>query len=69
MDGLRLFKSSAKELWLILCRVFFQPIIYEPFTVAAYAGNSKPKSLNEYLNKFIEEINNLQEKGFLIHNK
>lgn len=59
-DGLCLCKSSVKELWSILCRVFFQPMIYEPFTVAIYAGNSKPKCLDEYLNKFIEEINNLQ---------
>jgi len=69
IDGLRLFKSSAKEMWPILCRIFFQPMIYDPFTVAVYAGNSKPKYLHMYFDKFVKEINYLQQEGITIDNK
>ena len=38
IDGLPLYKSSSKQFWPILCKVFFDPDIYEPFPVAIYAG-------------------------------
>jgi len=38
-----LFKSSAKMFWQILCRVYFDPMIFHP--VAIYTGNFKSKNL------------------------
>lgn len=69
IDGIKLFKSSEKQFWPILCRVYFNPMIFEPFTVAIFAGDSKPKVLAEYLKKFINEVNVLQTEGFQIQEK
>lgn len=69
IDGIPLFKSSAKQFWPILCRIHSTPMIYDPFPVTIYSGNSKPKLLSEYLQKFVQEINILQVKGFIFENK
>lgn len=69
IDGMKLFKSSVKSMWPILVKVHFKPDIYKPFVAAAYVGNSKPKSINLYLQDFIAEINILQERGTIINNK
>jgi len=69
IDSMPLFKSSAKIFWPILCRVHFNPMIYKPYPVAIYTGNSKPKVLSEFLQKFILEINELQADGLVIHEK
>lgn len=69
IDGMPLFKSSAKVFWPILCRVHFNPMIYKPYPVAIYAGNSKPKLLSKFLQQFIFEINKLQAEGLVICEK
>lgn len=69
MDGMNLFKSSAVGFWPILCKVIYNPDIYEPFVVAVYCGHSKPKELTQYFNKFIIESNDLQLKGLKIDDK
>lgn len=69
IDGVRIFKSSAREFWPILGRVFFHPMIYNPFTIAVYSGNSKPKILSDYLQEFITEVNLLQTEGFVLENR
>ena len=38
IDGLLLYKSSSKQFWPILCKVFFDPDIYKPLPVAIYAS-------------------------------
>lgn len=47
IDGVPLFKSSTKQFWPILCKIFFDPDIYEPFTVAIFFGDAKPMSADE----------------------
>lgn len=69
INGVPLFKSFAKQFWPILCRVDYEPIIYKPFPIAIYAGNSKPKLLTDFLQKFITEVNIFQTNGFDINNK
>lgn len=69
IDGMNLFKSSAVGSWPILCKVIYTRDIYEPFVVAIYCGNSKPKELIHYLKKFILEINALQLNGIKIDKK
>lgn len=69
VDGLPLFKSSLKQLWPILCKIFHNPDIYKPFPVAIYCGNNKPRNVLRYLDKFINEINHLQRSGIIVNNR
>jgi len=46
--------------------VRFEPDIYKPFTVALYSGTHKSKRFEEYLYKFICEINELFSNGLTI---
>ncbi|KAF2889431.1 hypothetical protein ILUMI_16742, partial [Ignelater luminosus] len=39
-----------------------------PFLVASYCGDSKPKSVTEYLDSFIQDINNLLSRGISFRN-
>lgn len=68
-DGLPLYKSSAKQFWPILCKVYNIPDIYKPFPVAVFCGNEKPNNLNGYLNDFIKEINKLTLEGITIEDR
>lgn len=74
IDGVPLFNS--KQLWPILCKVYFQCDIYKPFPVAIYCGSHKPSNIHKYFEPFIEEMINLyreeiliQEKQFQVHIK
>ena len=60
-DGLPLFKSSACELWPILCMV--KDAFIEPFVVGLYCGVKKPRSLDEYLEEFVGELTELLKGG------
>lgn len=55
MDGIPLFRSSREQLWPILGQIKN----FRPFVVALFSGKSKPKSINQYLNNFVIELNNL----------
>lgn len=68
VDGIPLYKSSRKQLWPILCKVYHDLDVYKPFVVSIYCGSSKPENLNQYLHKFVEEINILQRDGLYISN-
>lgn len=68
-DGLPLFKSSSKQFWPILCKIFHYPDVYKPFPIAVYCGNQKPNNVNSYLKKIVTEMNELQESGFQINNR
>lgn len=67
VDGVPLFKSSKKQFWPILCKVFFDPDIYAPFPVAIYSGNAKPMSADKYLHDFVEELNQLFAEGIIMN--
>ena len=69
IDGVRLRKSSSKQLWPILCKIHYIPNIYKPFTVSLFYGNGKPKSLDEYMYPFVKELNELLSKGIIIKSK
>ena len=66
IDGLPLFKSSSMQLWPILCCID-HVLIKDPFVVGIFCGNSKPKCLEEYLFKFVEEADELQKRGIYIN--
>lgn len=69
IDGFSPFKSSPAVIWPILCKVYTKIDVYEPFTVAVYAGNGKPENSHDYLEKFVIEINKLLSQGVTINNK
>ncbi|EZA52816.1 hypothetical protein X777_08139, partial [Ooceraea biroi] len=66
IDGMKPYKSSNRTLWPILCKVHFELNIYKPFTVALYSRTHKPKNRDQYLNKFINELNKLLCEGLII---
>uniref|UniRef100_A0A182PWK5 Uncharacterized protein n=1 Tax=Anopheles epiroticus TaxID=199890 RepID=A0A182PWK5_9DIPT len=68
IDGLPLFKSSRKQLWPIQIRVL-ELIKTPPFIVGTFGGSMKPGNLEEFLNPFVEEINDLQQRGILFEKK
>lgn len=39
----------------------------DPFVVAVWFGDSKPSCINEYLAKFVNELNHLTEHGMEIN--
>lgn len=68
VDGASPYKSSTKQLWPILCKIFHEVDIYSPFPVAIYYGDSKPGDINEFMDDFIQEINFLHKNGIYIDN-
>ncbi|XP_011298410.1 uncharacterized protein [Fopius arisanus] len=66
VDGLQLFKSSSQQFWPILCQIFSEENVYKPFPVAIYSARHKPTDVHKYLEKFINEVNELQANGLLI---
>ena len=67
IDGLPLFYSSSVNLWPILGTFKELPTVV--FPIAIYCGKTKPNSLAEYLNDFINEVNNLIATGILYDDK
>ena len=61
IDGLPLFKSSSTQLWPILGRV--QNFQGDPVVLGLFCGTTKPKSIHEFLEDFVNEIRQL-EGGF-----
>ena len=57
VDGLPLFKSTSQQFWPILGRFSNLDVI------ALFYGNTKPSSVEEYLQNFIEEVNRLNDAG------
>ncbi|XP_051153561.1 uncharacterized protein LOC127276905 [Leptopilina boulardi] len=52
IDGLPIYKSSQKSLWLILCS---DELLKKVFVVGIFAGTSKPADSNEFLKPFVDE--------------
>ncbi|KMQ88857.1 hypothetical protein RF55_11584 [Lasius niger] len=69
VDGVQLFRSSSKQFWPILWQVDCENTPYEPFPVAIFSGNRKPKNLDKFLEDFINEINELNINGLLVDNR
>lgn len=67
VDGLPIFSSSKMQFWPILGRVFASPDVYTPFLIAIYCGQTKPLSVNAYLQDFVTEINELGKNNIEIN--
>ena len=68
IDGLPLFKSSNWQFWPILGLILNIPY-QNPFIIGLFYGEHKPKNVDEYLEDFITECNELSENGLRIENK
>lgn len=67
IDGFSPFKSSNLAIWPILVKVHAKDHqCYKPFSASVYAGNGKPKSSEEYLKKFVYEMQELMSDGITI---
>lgn len=64
-DGLRIFKSSKKEFWPILCYISENPNI-KPLVIGIYYGIGKPKNLTAYLEDFVADVSHLLEEGIAL---
>lgn len=63
VDGLPLYKSSATQFWPILGRIS-NISGSKPFVIGIYVGKKKLASVEEYLEDFINEMDDLIETGF-----
>ena len=66
IDGLPLSKSSPTQFWPILANIYEMPQL-SPFTIAIYAGRSKPNDLDKYLKQLVSELNTLIDGGTIIN--
>nr|XP_047135940.1 uncharacterized protein LOC124813231 [Hydra vulgaris] len=65
VDGIPLYKSSSLQFWPILCSINNST----PMIAALFSGNSKPNSVDDFLQDFIYEVKELQEYGFSYNEK
>ena len=61
VDGVPLFKSSQTQFWPIMAKFDKS----EPFIVSLFCGKAKPEPVEEYLQDFLKELQDLQENGFV----
>ncbi|XP_043473415.1 uncharacterized protein LOC122505698 [Leptopilina heterotoma] len=69
VDGISLSNSGQKGFWVISGKVYYEPDIYTPFPIAIFCGNSKPASIDDFVNDFINEINYILPRGLQILNR
>ena len=67
-DGLPIHEKTVLDLWPALARIT-NCVDSRPFTVAAWCGEGKPPSIDEYAEKLIEEALDLQENGIELDGK
>ncbi|KAK5649471.1 hypothetical protein RI129_000500 [Pyrocoelia pectoralis] len=68
VDGLPISSSTSDCLWPILIKPTFLDIKNPVTMVALYYGKEKPKNVNEYLQDFVNECNELSSNGLVIEN-
>lgn len=71
VDGISLYQDNQRneQMWPISVKIFTKKCKAKVFLVAIYYGKSKPASAQEFMNDFIEEINELTETGIEIQDK
>ncbi|XP_033222886.1 uncharacterized protein LOC117176727 [Belonocnema kinseyi] len=68
-DTMRVPKSGTDNFWVLAGKVHHDPDIYNPFQIAIFQGQNKPKSPQLFLDRFINEFNELQSNGIPISGK
>lgn len=59
VDGLKAFKSSKNDAWVLSCRIVDKRGLYKPFTISCYYGQGKPADMNLFLRDFLIELRQL----------
>lgn len=67
VDGLPLFKSSSESFWPILGLLPQEKS--DPFVIGLWVGKSKPSDANMFLQKFVDEMKNIEENGISFNDK
>lgn len=62
IDGLPLHKSALTQFWPILMNIVGQPDL-KPMVIAIFMGTSKPKSIFQFLSKFVIDYNDMCRNG------
>ncbi|CAN7942719.1 unnamed protein product, partial [Ixodes hexagonus] len=62
IDGLPLFNNSNQQLWPILAMVS-ETKDGGPFPIGVFSAKKKPQNLDEYLNEFVQEMDEAQTEG------
>nr|XP_042902110.1 uncharacterized protein LOC107449218 [Parasteatoda tepidariorum] len=65
IDGLPLFRSSRKQFWPILCRLYASPMPANPFLVSLFCGLTKPP-VEEFLQPVVQELKDVLVNGIVI---
>lgn len=66
VDGLPLYSQSFQQFWTILGHVLHKKYTSEPFVIAVFSGDSKPKCVDDFMRDFILELNNLILNGIVL---
>lgn len=70
IDGLPLYRSSSKQFWPILCRLYNDVVTASKvLIIAVFCGSGKPASPDVFLKDFIQEILFLQDAGLKFDGK
>lgn len=67
IDGIPIFKSSNIQVIPILFGILsdINELQNKVFPIGLYCGKGKPHDMDSYLEEFVNEVNNLSEKGIL----
>lgn len=66
IDGIPLYNNGKDQFWPILCNIYDMAHI-KPMVIGLFHGHSKPGSMNEYLNPFVNELTSIVQDGLLIN--
>jgi len=69
IDGLPLFNNSNEQFWPILGLILHKEYKSKPFIVSLYSGDSKPKSVVEFLEDFVKEVKILVQNGVTVEHR
>lgn len=65
VDGLPVYKSSKQEFWPILVNIHELPTV-KPMVVGIYSGYGKPKTVQDFLNPLVTELEQILKYGLMI---
>ncbi|XP_055527882.1 uncharacterized protein LOC129720425 [Wyeomyia smithii] len=67
IDGIPIYKSSKSQFWPILFNIHEMPEV-GPVPIAIFYGSSKPISVEEFLQPFVNELMEIVPHGLLVNN-
>jgi len=64
IDGLPLAKSFKSQFWPLLGQIVHDDYREKPFVIGVFHGNCKLSKLDEIMDQFIKEYNEIKNDGF-----